>query len=303
MCSSQIGWLVFGIPNQGRLLNQTPTHYGETGMSTHLNKAEIEAFRRRGYHTPLRVLSVDEAVAMRQKLETITAESDSPGTATPLTDLHLIYRWAWDAINDPRIVDPVTDLLGPNVLLWSLNWFIKEPLDGTFVTYHQDATYWGLEPHDVVTAWVALSDAGPTTGPMKFIPESHRGLVQDHVDTFAAQNLLSRGQVIEQDISDNDSILAPLKVGEMSLHHVRLIHGSEPNLTHDRRIGMVLRYCATHVKQSKLRDTAVLVHGLDAYGHFDLLPAPKIDAGDEELLRQKDALQRMQRALHSKDYE
>jgi len=272
-------------------------------MPTHLNQAEIEAFHRRGYHTPLRVLSTDEAAAMRKKLETISLNVDPQETTKPLTDLHLIYRWAWDAIKDPRIVDPVTDILGPNVLLWSLNWFIKEPLDGTFVTYHQDATYWGLEPHDIVTAWVALSDAGPTTGPMKFIPESHRGLVHNHVDTFAEQNLLSRGQVIEQDISDNDSVSAPLKVGEMSLHHVRLIHGSEPNVTHDRRIGMVLRYCATHVKQTKLRDTAVLVHGVDAYDHFDLLPAPKIDAGDEELVRQKDALQRMQRALHSKDNE
>ena len=271
-------------------------------MSTHLNKAEIEAFHRRGYHTPLRVLSAKEAVAIRQKLEAINTQFGRADVASPLTDAHLIYRWAWDVIHDPRSVDPVTDLLGPDVLLWSLNWFIKEPLDGTFVTYHQDATYWGLEPHDVVTAWVALSDAGRTTGPMKFVPKSHRGPVWDHTDTFEDQNLLSRGQAIEQDISDDDTVLAPLKVGEMSLHHVRLIHGSEPNLTHDRRIGMVLRYCATRVKQTKLRDTAVLVHGLDAYDHFDLLPAPEIDAGDEERQRQKDALQRMQRALHSKDY-
>ena len=89
----------------------------------------------------------------------------------------------------------------------------------------------------------------------------------------------------------------------MSLHHVRLIHGSEPNRTRDRRIGMVLRFCATHVKQTKLRDTAVLVHGVDNYDHFDLLPAPETDAGHKELERQNDALQRMQRALHSKDYE
>ncbi|MCH2337793.1 MAG: phytanoyl-CoA dioxygenase family protein [Pseudomonadales bacterium] len=272
-------------------------------MSTHLNEAEIAAFHRRGYHTPSRALSVEEAVAMRRKLESISAEFGTEDKAIPLTDLHLVYRWAWDTVHDPRIVDPVSDLLGPNVLLWSLNWFIKEPLDKTFVTYHQDATYWGLEPHDVVTAWVALSDAGPTTGPMKFIPGSHRGPVQDHIDTFEEQNLLSRGQAIDHNIPETDAILAPLEVGEMSLHHVRLIHGSEPNHTHDRRIGMVLRYCATHVTQTKLRDTAVLVRGVDSYDHFDLLPQPETDAGDEELRRQKDALGRTHRALHSKDYE
>jgi len=97
-------------------------------MSTHLNKAEIEAFHRRGNHTPLRVLSAKEAVAIRQKLEAINTQFGRADVASPLTDAHLIYRWAWDVIHDPRIVDPVTDLLGPDVLLWSLNWFIKGPL-------------------------------------------------------------------------------------------------------------------------------------------------------------------------------
>lgn len=272
-------------------------------MSTHLNEAEITAFHARGYHTPVRVMSLDEADDLRRKFEAIDGQFGAEEGLRLRTDAHLLYQWAWDVINDPRIVDPITDVLGPNVLLWSLNWFIKEPFDGKFVTFHQDATYWGLEPHDVVTAWVALSDAGPTTGPMQFVPGSHRIPLREHTDTFEEQNLLSRGQVIEGEISEDETVLAPLEIGEMSLHHVRLIHGSEPNRTRDRRIGMVLRYCATHVKQTKLRDTAVLVRGVDTFNHFDLLPAPNVDAGEAELRRQRDALRRMHRALHSKDYE
>ncbi len=206
-------------------------------------------------------------------------------------------------VHDPRIVDPVSDVLGPNVLLWSLNWFIKEPRDQKIVTFHQDATYWGLEPHDVVTAWVALSDASEATGPMQFVAGSHLEEIRQHTDTFASNNLLSRGQAIEGDIDEQRVVSAPLQAGEMSLHHVRLIHGSQPNETDDRRIGMVLRYCATHVRQTKVEDTAVLVKGEDTYQHFELLPEPENEFGEIELARHADATRRMSLAIHSKDHQ
>ena len=272
-------------------------------MNFNLTEDQINAFKRRGFHTPHRVFSSQETRKLRNQLEALEFRYGSERAANYRTDAHLIQQWAWNVVHDPRIVQPVSDVLGPNVLLWSLNWFIKEARDGKFVTYHQDATYWGLEPHDVVTAWIALSDATEPTGPMKFVSGSHLEDVREHEDTFEKSNLLSRGQVINGSIDEAKVVSSPLRAGEMSLHHVRLIHGSEPNATDDRRIGMVLRYCATHVKQTKVRDTAVLVKGVDDYGHFDLLPPPREDFGEEEMARQKDALRRMQRAIHSKDYE
>ena len=272
-------------------------------MGSHLSPEAIRSFHKNGYYSPIRAFSALETLEFRQQFESLDERFGPTRAKRHITDLHLIANWAWDVVHDPRIVEPISDVLGPDVLLWSLNWFIKEPRDGKFVSYHQDATYWGLEPHDVVTAWVALSDASLATGPMKFVPGSHKEEVFMHEDTFGQDNLLSRGQVIQTDVDDDRSVLAPLSAGEMSLHHVRLIHGSTPNKTDDRRIGMVLRYCATHVTQVKLRDTAVLVHGEDNYGNFDLMPKPEQDYGEEELARQKDAVTRMQRALHSKDHE
>ena len=272
-------------------------------MSTNLSSNAIDSFHENGYYSPIRVFSDTETVELRRQFEAVETRFGFKESKRYITDLHLIADWAWDVVHDPRIVDPITNVLGPNVLLWSLNWFIKEPLDQKFVSYHQDATYWGLEPHDVATAWVALSDASEATGPMKFVPGSHLEEVRDHDDTFGKDNLLSRGQVIEGDIDEETVVLSPLSAGEMSLHHVRLIHGSTPNQTTDRRIGMVLRYCATHVTQTKVRDTAVLVHGEDNFGNFDLLPKPETEFGEAELARQYDAVSRMQRALHSKDYE
>lgn len=260
-------------------------------------------FKEQGYLAPIGVFSTAEVSQLRQQFEAFECSQGAAQALRRRTDLHLIQRWAWDVVQDPRIVDRVSDLLGPNVLLWSLNWFIKEARDGKFVSFHQDATYWGLEPYDVVTAWIALSDASESTGPMHFVKGSHREPIREHTDTFGENNLLSRGQVIDGAIAEDRIVSAPLKAGEMSLHHVCVIHGSNPNATDDRRIGLVLRYCAAHVKQTKVADTAVLVKGQDPYGHFELLPRPEQDCGEVELACQKDALARMQRAIHSVDHE
>ena len=206
-------------------------------------------------------------------------------------------------MHDPRIVDPITDVLGPNVLLWSIDWFIKEP-GSTYVSYHQAATYWGLAPHNVVTAWIALSDAGQATGPMKFLPGTHTWPILEQEDTFAEDNMLSRGQTITRELDESTAILAPLTRGEMSLHHVRVIHASEPNTTNDRRIGMVLRYCATDVRQTKVDgDSAILVAGVDEYGHFGMIERPVEDMGEAEREMRRANAEVRQRALHSADYD
>ena len=168
-----------------------------------------------------------------------------------------------------------------------------------FVSLHQDANYWGLEPHDVVTAWIAISDASEPTGPMRFLPGSHRGELFDHENTYADDNLLSRGQRVRVGLDESAAVLAPLGAGEMSLHHVRLVHGSGPNDTDDRRIGMVLRFCATHVRQTKAPDSAVLVAGEDTYGHFELLPGPERDDGEAEAARHRASVRRMSEIIHS----
>lgn len=247
----------------------------------HLNSAQRAHYADDGYVSPLRAFTADEARRLRARLEAFE-QRPAEEVQAMRTDLHLLERWAWDVVTHPAILEPVTDLLGPDVLMWSMNWFIKDPGDGKFVSLHQDASYWGLEPHDVLTVWLALSDASPETGPMRFLPGSHRGPLYQHENTFAADNLLTRGQAVQAPIDEQACRLAPLQAGEMSLHHVRIVHGSDVNRSADRRIGMVLRFCGTHVRQTKGPDTAVLVAGGDRFGHFDLLSPPQTDHGARE---------------------
>ncbi len=247
-----------------------------------LTGAQREAFERDGFLFPIPVFSAAETRTLRRRLEVAEAEAP-PGTERAARQaLPITHAWAWDLVHDPRIVEPIAAVLGPNLLLWSMDWFIKEP-GPAFVTYHQDATYWGLEPHRVATAWIALSDAGVETGPMRFVPGSHRGRLLPQRETYAENNLLSRGQEITEQVDAAGTVLAPLAAGEMSIHHVRVIHGSDPNRGQDRRIGMVLRYCATNVRQTKVRgDRAILVRSDDAHQHFEPIPRPRTDGGEAE---------------------
>jgi ectoine hydroxylase-related dioxygenase (phytanoyl-CoA dioxygenase family) len=152
------------------------------------------------------------------------------------------------------------------------------------VSWHQDSTYWGLDPADVITAWVAFSDSNAENGAMRVIPASHRIDQVPHRDTFSPENLLSRGQEVMVDVDDRQAVMMPLRAGEMSLHHVRLIHGSDPNPSDTRRVGFAIRYIPTHVRQvAGAHDAATLVRGVDRFGHFAAEERPDADMSESAL--------------------
>jgi non-haem Fe2+, alpha-ketoglutarate-dependent halogenase len=236
-----------------------------------------------GYYAPVRVLSSEQAAALRERLETY--EAGAGRLAGPLRQKsHLLFTWLNDLVRDERILDAVEDLIGPDILCWGSSFFIKEPRDTAYVSWHQDSTYWGLEPPDIVTAWIAFTDSRPANGAMRVIPGSHKLDQVPHRDTFAADNLLSRGQEVMVDVDERQAVTLELNAGEMSLHHVRLIHGSEPNPSGTRRIGYAIRYIPTYVRQvAGSHDAATLVRGVDRYGHFEPEQRPDADCSPEAL--------------------
>jgi len=261
-------------------------------MLKSLSASQVQKFNAEGFLSPIDVFTEQETRAHRTAFEVFESRHGDRFN----TNMHLISNWAFKVVTDTRILDAVEDVLGPNFHIWSLNWFIKEPAEMKQVTMHQDSEYWGLRPFDVVTAWLALTDAGELTGPMRFLPGSHMQSLT-HEETWADDNLLTRGQRLTQVIDPRDTVMAPLKAGQMSLHHVRVVHGSDPNQSDDRRIGMVIRFIATHVTQTKLKDTAMLVRGQDHFQHFDQMAPPDIEMGEAELARWEDSVQRMRKAI------
>ncbi len=258
-----------------------------------LSEDAVAQYERDGYYFPVPVLSAEETQTYRQCLETFEAEHGGPMGGSYRSKSNMIFPWVNELVRHPRVLDAVEDVLGPNILCWSTNFFIKEANDPAFVSWHQDSTYWGLEPVDVLTAWVALSDASIASGAMKFAAGSHKIDQIAHLDTFQKTNLLSRGQVVDVEVDEDQAVYAPLQPGEMSLHHVRLIHGSAPNTTDDRRIGVAIRYMATHVKQIHGVDSAMLVRGEDHYSHFEYDPEPAADLDPAAMAAHKRTTERV----------
>ncbi len=267
-------------------------------MTKLLTDQAVSDFWRDGYYFPISILSGQEAADYRAKLEAYEAESGGPIASNRRHKVHLLFTWAQQLIRHETILDAVEDLLGPDLLCWTTNFFIKEARDPGFVSWHQDATYWGLEPDDVVTAWVAFSEVPPQSGPMRVIPGSHRWPQLDHRDTFHEHNLLSRGQEIAVEVDERQAVAMPMRAGEMSLHHVKLAHCSDANRSRDRRIGLAIRYVPTSVRQVKVRDSATLVRGEDRFGYFDHEPAPAADLDAAALAAHADAVGRQVAALY-----
>jgi non-heme Fe2+,alpha-ketoglutarate-dependent halogenase len=263
-----------------------------------LTPPAVERYRRDGFYFPIRVLAPGEALERRRRLEAVEAAHGGRLGGELRQKPHLLFTWLADLVRHPAILDAVEDVLGPNLLVWSTSFFIKEARDPAYVSWHQDATYWGLSEPDVVTAWLAFTEATVENGAMRMVPGSH-GEQLAHHDTFAPNNLLSRGQEIAVEVDDARGVDILLRAGEMSLHHVRMVHGSPANRSDDRRIGFAIRYIPTYVRQiAGGEDGAMLVRGVDDYHYYVSERAPTADLSPEARTHHAESVARSAKILY-----
>ncbi len=240
-----------------------------------LSQQDVQAYRNDGVLAPLRVLDAAGAASLRAKYEQAEARSGLP--ADWHDNPHLLFAWARELVCHPQILDAVEQLIGPDILCWEVDSFVKEAGSPTFVSWHQDITYWGLEADRVVTAWVALTPSTQESGCLSVVPGSHLHDLLPHIDTYGTDNMLSRGQTIAS-IDPGTARHLELQPGECSFHHVKIVHGSGANRSHDRRMGLAIRYMAPSVRPLHDRgDFATLVRGRDTWRHFLPLPLPTDD--------------------------
>ncbi|MEM1299462.1 MAG: phytanoyl-CoA dioxygenase family protein [Pseudomonadota bacterium] len=266
-----------------------------------LDNTELsETYARDGFAFPIRVMSAERAAEYRALLEQAEAmAADDPEGVSYFREFaNLSLGFVGDIIRDPAVTDPVSALLGEDLIVMACNFFIKEAQSTAYVSWHQDLHYWGLEGNDEVTAWIALSPATRESGCMRFVPGSHLESVA-HVDTFAEDNLLTRGQEIAVEVDEEDAVAVELQPGEMSLHHGRLFHASDPNRSDDRRIGLAVRYVPTRMRQMEGGGLcATLARGEDRFGHFTLVESGTGLLAPEDMARHREVRDRRRAVLY-----
>jgi chlorinating enzyme len=258
-------------------------------MGKLLTASQVAQYERDGIVFPIPVLTPEETAGFRRSFDELADRLGGRPVAQALGHTQAFFRWAYDLGTHPRVLDAVEDILGPDILLWTVSIFPKYPRDPGYISWHQDGTYWGLDSVRVTTAWIALTDSTVDNGCMRVVPGSHRRPILPHRDTYAADNRLSRGQEIEMEVDERDAVDVGLRAGQMSLHHVNIIHGSNPNPSDGSRIGFAPRFTTPETRQIDGEPlTAVLARGRDRFGHFRLQPgAPTL--GFEEALAAQQA--------------
>ncbi len=213
--------------------------YGEPVEAEGLSPDQVERYQTNGWLAPIDVMTPSDAAAVLAELE--RAEAQYPDDLHPehRNNAHLAFPFLADVATNDRIVSCVQSLLGPDLSLWSTVLFIKEPDSSAYVSWHQDAYYMGLEPDHFVTAWLALTPSTVESGCVSVIPGSHEARA-DHADTFGSDNILTRGQEVA-DIDPTAAVHLELAPGQMSLHHPWLVHGSQPNRSGARRVGIAMQ--------------------------------------------------------------
>ena len=252
-------------------------------MPRKLSAEQVAAYERDGFVSPVDGFSTERTRGWRNQLEAFERAEGRPISRGYHLKPHLLFPWVDEIAHASEVLDAVEDLIGPDILLFHITAWSKDAGTGAYVSWHQDSTYFALEPACHVTAWVALSDAPVEAGCMEAVPGSHKLGQLPHAELQDTQNLLSRGQALSVDVDRTHTAYMAVRAGQFSLHHTHLVHNSRPNRSVDRRIGLGISYIPTHARcTSPTRVSTTLVRGEDKYGHFDGERRPTMDAGPAE---------------------
>lgn len=249
----------------------------EAVMSKKLTDEQIRHYCEDGFLFPVSVLSAAEAADCRRRFAALEGREtvNRDKTMTIHIKPHLLFPWLNALVRHPVLLDAVEDLIGPDILLYSGAFIVKEPHTRGVFSLHQDRWRWRMEPMTLVNCWLAFTDANPANGSVSMIPRSHLRGELPHVLDRTGDNVISYGQTVE-DVDPSTAVAIELSAGEMSMHDNSTVHGSGANGTDAKRIGYTLRYMPTHVKPiGGPRNAVTLVRGHDRHGHWDLEPSPE----------------------------
>ena len=241
-----------------------------------------QQYRQDGVLFPVDLFSDEEIAGYRREFDRLDQTEGVDRPQERNRQRHFDLEFVWRMASHPTLISLMQELMGPDLLLLATDFFVKygSPEAKAFVAWHQDVTYWGLEPPDAHTAWIAVDDSDVENGCMRVIPGSHRHGIVTHGTSHRTGNQLSINQEIPDELVDSSSAVdLELRAGQISIHDGHLYHASQPNRSQRRRCGMTVRFVRPNVRQSTENSLGaawrpILVGGEDRYGNFTLAERP-----------------------------
>jgi ectoine hydroxylase-related dioxygenase (phytanoyl-CoA dioxygenase family) len=275
------------------------TGAGGRKMNKALTDEQVAAWRRKGYLYPFDMLSEaerQECLAGLARFEKwlgarVNATKDLKWRTMP----HITLPWFTKLVQDPRILDKIEDLIGPDIMVFTSTFFIKEPHSPTVAAWHQDSTYYGIgDKPEVATAWIALTEASHEAGCMDVLPHESGGPRLFNHAANAVENSVNRAaQVVTEPLDESGMETMSLQPGQFSLHHGLCLHRSGPNNSNHRRIGVGMNFISPREKPlGKFKTCAMLVRGEDRYGHFERVTPPKAELDADSIAQHEMAVTR-----------
>jgi hypothetical protein len=261
-----------------------------------LTPVQVEHYKRDGYSFPHQALTPAELDECRTGLARYEAWLGGPVNQADRrwrSAGYVFLPWLDVLVRHPRVLDAVEAVIGRDILVYTATFFIKEAMSSTFAAWHQDATYFGITPHEHVTAWVALTDATEEAGCMEVVPSRGRPTQLHHAALGLKDSINGGGQAIVDEFDYDGAVMMAVPAGSFSLHHTLCRHRSAPNRAAHRRIGIGISYIPAHCRLTgSVRMCARLVRGRDTGGHFDLIPPPEGEFHPAALARHEEVYRR-----------
>ena len=264
-----------------------------------LSSEQINQYNNDGYIAPIDVLSKDEATEVKKEIEYIEKKWPDELEGLGRNYAHLVSPVLDKVSHNSKILDAVESIIGKDILVCGTTLFIKNPDQKGFVSFHQDAKYIGLEPHNWVTGWVAITDSNEENGCMRMLKGSHKEDLKFHNQKFDENNLLTRGQTVEN-VPINETTPVILKAGQLSLHHPQIVHGSGLNKSNDRRIGFAIQsYIGTNVDEVLGKIYVQQARGSDTFKYHQHVKRPTELMNENDIKTRKKANEELSKIFYS----
>lgn len=263
-----------------------------------LTANQLKEYNVKGYLAPINILSSEEVKKIRVEIESVEKKWPDQINGLNRNNIHYYSPIFDQIVHNSKILDVVENIVGPNILAAGTVLFLKEPENKGFISWHQDGIYQGWKPYNSITAWLAITDVNEENGCMRMWTGSHKDNFKNHKDTFDEDNLLTRGQTIEN-VPVKDTIPIILKPGQLSIHHPMTVHGSGPNLSKSRRIGFAIQsYIGTNVEQILGKTYVQQVRGKDDFKYHEHTSRPNKLMDRKDLILRDNANNELQKILY-----